>query len=84
MNRSEEFLKICDYNVNIIHKSTTKYSLLSGFESFISHVKKEKFEKENRSFLFILSISNWFVCLVGFYGISNFVGYLMPNRFLYK
>ena len=26
----------------------------------------------------------FFVCLFGFYGISNFVGYLMPNPFLYK
>ena len=26
----------------------------------------------------------WFVCLFGFYGISMFVGYLMPNPFLYK
>ena len=25
-----------------------------------------------------------FVCLFGFYGISNFVGYLTPNPFLYK
>ena len=25
-----------------------------------------------------------FVCLFGFYGISTFVGYLMPNPFLYK
>ena len=25
-----------------------------------------------------------FVCLFGFYGISSFVGYLMPNPFLYK
>ena len=25
-----------------------------------------------------------FVCLFGFYVISNFVGYLMPNPFLYK
>ena len=24
------------------------------------------------------------VCLFGFYGISAFVGYLMPNLFLYK
>ena len=24
------------------------------------------------------------VCLVEFYGISTFVGYLMPNPFLYK
>ena len=24
------------------------------------------------------------VCLFGFYGISTFVGYLMPNPFLYK
>ena len=24
------------------------------------------------------------VCLFGFYGISNIVGYLMPNSFLYK
>ena len=23
-------------------------------------------------------------CLFGFYGISTFVGYLMPNPFLYK
>ena len=23
-------------------------------------------------------------CLFGFYGISTFVGYLMPNQFLYK
>ena len=25
-----------------------------------------------------------FACLFGFYGISTFVGYLMPNPFLYK
>ena len=25
-----------------------------------------------------------FVCLFGFYGISSFLGYLMPNPFLYK
>ncbi len=25
-----------------------------------------------------------FVCLFGLYGISTFVGYLMPNSFLYK
>ena len=24
------------------------------------------------------------VCLFGFYGISTFVGYVMPNQFLYK
>ena len=24
------------------------------------------------------------ICLFGFYGISTFVGYLMPNPFLYK
>ena len=28
---------------------------------------------------------NWLVSwLIGFYGISTFVGYLMPNPFLYK
>ena len=24
------------------------------------------------------------ICLFGFYGISTFVGYLIPNQFLYK
>ena len=32
----------------------------------------------------ISSISNNFVCLFGFYGISTFVGYLIPNPFIYK
>ena len=32
----------------------------------------------------ILPCSYDFVCLLGFYGISTFVGYLMPNPFLYK
>ena len=35
------------------------------------------------SFLFLLYLT-WFVCLFGFYGISTFVGYLMPNPLLYK
>ena len=25
-----------------------------------------------------------FVCVFGFYGISTFVGYLIPSQFLYK
>ena len=43
--------------------------------------------------IFVSFLSNVYVCtykqfnhgwLVGFYGISTFVGYLMPNPFLYK
>ena len=33
--------------------------------------------------LFIEAVTR-LVCLFGFYGISTFVGYLMPNPFLYK
>ena len=29
-------------------------------------------------------LSGWLVGWLGFYGISNFVGYSMPNPFLYK
>ncbi len=32
----------------------------------------------------ILCIGGWMVWFVGFYGISTFVGYLMPNPFLCK
>ena len=28
--------------------------------------------------------AHYFVCLFGFYGISTFVGHLMPNLLLYK
>ena len=36
-------------------------------------------------FLFFVNVLQWLVgWLVGFYGISTFVGYLMPNPFLYK
>ena len=31
-----------------------------------------------------INIQRLFVCLFGFYGISTFVGYLMPNPFLFK
>ena len=37
--------------------------------------------KEN---IFCYSSYYWLVWLFGFYGISSFVGYLMPNPFLYK
>ena len=29
-------------------------------------------------------LAKWVDCLFGFYGISTFVGYSMPNLFLYK
>ena len=34
-------------------------------------------------FHFVRTVLSLFVCLFGFYGISTFVGYLMPNPFLY-
>ena len=36
------------------------------------------------SMAFKNKINNFFKNLVGFYGISIYVGYLMPNPFLYK
>ena len=36
---------------------------------------------QSKSLLYIIIIQGW---LVGFYGISTFVGYLTPNPFLCK
>ena len=40
--------------------------------------------RRDDDFITISLLYTLVVCLVGFYGISTFVGYLTPNPFLYK
>ena len=47
-------------------------------------VKLKEIEKKDNCQDLARELTNLFGWLVGFYGISTFVGYLTPNSFLYK
>ena len=65
---------VCKFESNILNK-------------FIVGTELNDFKYSCPKQMILFNINYLFVCLfvcLGFYGISTFVGYLMPNPFLYK
>ena len=63
-----------------IQKATDIDILIETYIS-IYNQRERQTDRQTNTYIQVYWLVGW---LVGFYGISSFVGYLMPNLFLYK